>query len=82
MLVQTGKNISYSVNNIQPPIFFKKKEFIISQCNLWNLKTVNIILKRLIKLELECKFHNNLEKTLISQFILSTSVIAKNKIKT
>ena len=60
----------------------KKRDFIIFQCNLWNLKSINLILKRLIVLELKCKLNNISEKTLMSQFILSTSVLAKNRTKT
>ena len=59
---------------------FKKKDFVIFQCKVWNLKLINIILNRLIDLELKCKLNHTIEKTLLSQFILSTSVLARNKI--
>ncbi len=82
LLRQPGNNVIHIVNNIRPPIFFKKKEFIIFQCELWNLKSINIILKRLIELELKCKLNKFSEKIFMSQFILSTSVLASNRIKT
>ena len=82
LVMQSGNNLVHLVDNIRPPIFFKKKEFIIFQCKLWNLKTINIILMRLIDLELKCKLNNFSEKIFMSQFILSTSVLAKNRIKT
>ena len=80
LLVKSYNDLNYVIENIRPPIFFKKKEFVIFQCKLWNLKLVNTILKRLIELELRCKLNSSTEKTLLSQFLLSTSVIAKNRI--
>ena len=80
LLFESNKNLINVIENIKPPIFFKKKEFIIFQCKVWNLKLINIILNRLIDLELKCKLNHTIEKTLISQFILSTSVLARNKI--
>ena len=77
---ENNKNLINVIENIKPPIFFKKKEFIIFQCKVWNLKLINIILARLIELELKCKLNHTIEKTLLSQFILSTSVLARNKI--
>ena len=77
---ENNKNLINVIESIKPPIFFKKKEFVIFQCKLWNLKLINIILTRLIDLELKCKLNHTIEKTLLSQFILSTSVLARNKI--
>ena len=81
LLFEDNKNLVNIIENIKPPIFFKKKDFVIFQCKLWNLKLINIILARLIELELKCKFNQTLEKTLLSQFILSTSVLARNRIR-
>ena len=77
---ENNKNLISIIENIKPPIFFKKKEFIIFQCKVWNLKLINILLVRLIDLELKCKLNHTIEKTLLAQFILSTSVLARNKI--
>ena len=81
LLFEKNKNLDNVVNNIKPPIFFKKREFIIFQCKIWNLKLINIILTRLIELELKCKLNNFSEKIFLSQFILSTSVLARKRIK-
>ena len=80
LLKKNYNDLAYIIENIRPPIFFKKKEFIIFQCKIWNLKLVKIILNRLIELELRCKLNSSIEKTLLSQFLLSTSVLAKNRI--
>ncbi len=81
LLFENNKNLENIISNIKPPIFFKKKDFVIFQCKVWNLKLIKIILARLIELELKCKLNPLSEKILLSQFILSTSVIAKNRIK-
>ena len=74
------KNLEYVIENIKPPIFFKKREFVIFQCSVWNLKSINLILSRLIDLEVKCKLNHMTEKTLVSHFILSTSVFARKRI--
>jgi len=81
LITQNNKNVIKVIENFRPPIFFKKKEFVIFQCKIWNLKLINIMFNRLIDLELKCKLNNITEKTLISQFILSTSVLVKNRIR-
>ena len=75
-------NISDAINNIKPPIFFKDKPSITFQCKLWSLGKINIIFRRLIDIELKFKSNIYPEKTLLAQFVLSTSVIARNSIKT
>ena len=80
LLFDHNKNLVNVIENIRPPIFFKKKEFVIFQCKVWNLKLISLILTRLIELEFKCKLNHAVEKTLLSQFILSTSVLAKNRI--
>lgn len=75
-----NKNLVYIIENIKPPIFFKNREFVIFQCSIWNLKSINMILTRLIDLEVKCKLNHMAEKTLLSQFILSTSVLARKRI--
>lgn len=80
LLLANKKNLIDVIENIKPPIFFKKKEFVIFQCKIWNLKLIDTILTRLIDLELKCKLNPTVEKTLLSHFILSTSVLARNRI--
>jgi DNA polymerase III delta subunit len=67
------------MNKIKPPIFFKNIPTVTQQCKLWSLEKVNTTQKKLIKLEINCKSSTYPEKTLISQFILSTSLLAIKK---
>ena len=82
LLQKKGSNLDDAVNNVRPPIFFKNKPSITYQCNLWQLKKINLVLKKLIDLELRCKMNIYSEKTLISQFILYASTLAIQKTKT
>ena len=79
---QRGNSFLEAINDLKPPIFFKEKPFFLSQCKLWSLKKINLVQKRLIDLELKTKIGLYPEKTLLSQFILSSSVLAKQKVKT
>ena len=79
---QRGNSFLEAINDLKPPIFFKEKPFFLSQCKLWSFKKINLIQKRLIDLELKTKLGLYPEKTLLSQFILSSSVLAKQKVKT
>ncbi len=81
LLFEKNKNLENVINNVKPPIFFKKREFIFFQCKIWNLKLIDIILIRLVELEIKCKLNHFSEKTILSQFILSTSILARNRIK-
>ena len=80
LLSDNKKNLIHVIENFKPPIFFKKKNFIIFQCKIWNLKLINVLLARLIELEVKCKLNHIVEKNLLSQFILSTAVLARNRI--
>ena len=77
LAVENGSNISDTINNIKPPIFFKDKPLLIFQCKLWSLKKLNLIFKRLVQIELKCKSNIYPNKILLSQFILSTALMAK-----
>ena len=81
LAVENGSNISDTINNIKPPIFFKDRPLLSFQCTLWTLSKVNLIFKRLIEIELKCKSSVYPNKILLSQFILSTALMAKKSVK-
>ena len=82
ILNQNGSSFSVAIDILKPPIFFKDKTFFLHQCKLWSFKKINLIQKRLIDLELKTKIGTYPEKTLISQFILSVSLLARKKART
>ena len=77
LLSQYERSISVAINSLKPPIFFKDKPIFLNQCKLWSFKKINLIQKRLIDLEFKTKIGAYPEKTLLSHFILSASVMAK-----
>ncbi|MDC1375773.1 DNA polymerase III subunit delta [bacterium] len=81
LAVENGSNISDTINNIKPPVFFKDRPTLALQCKLWSLKKVNIIFKRLIEIETKCKSSIYPSKILLSHFILSTALMAKKSAK-
>ena len=81
LAVQKGSNMSETINNMRPPIFFKDRPLLTLQCQLWSLKKVDLIFKRLIEVELKLKSNIFSNKILLSQFILSTALIAKKSTK-
>ena len=79
LLNKKGLSFRDAMNKIKPPIFFKNIPTVTQQCKLWSLEKVNTTQKKLIKLEINCKSSTYPEKSLISQFILSTSLLAIKK---
>ena len=79
---EDGVSIENAINNIRPPIFFKDKPLLSIQTKLWTLHKVNLVLKRLSDTEINCKSGLFLDNLLSAQLILSTSVMAKNAIRT
>ena len=79
LLNKKGLSLRDAINKIKPPIFFKNIPKITDQCKMWSLKKLATAQKNLIKLEINCKSSTYPEKTLISQFILSTSLLAIKK---
>ena len=79
LLNKRGLSLKDAISKIKPPIFFKNIPTITDQCKLWSPKKITATQKKLIKLEINCKSSTYPEKTLISQFILSTSLLAIKK---
>ena len=52
---RSEKNIDQIFNQIKPPIFWKEKEDVRKQVGLWNEKKLNLIIKKINEIELNCK---------------------------
>ena len=70
ILNHSEKNIDQIFSQIRPPIFWKEKEDVKKQINLWNEKKLNLIIKKINEIELSCK-KNNVMATNISLDFLS-----------
>tara|TARA_B100001179_G_C18537508_1_gene380026 strand:+ start:7 stop:915 length:909 start_codon:yes stop_codon:yes gene_type:complete len=55
ILSRSEKNLDQIFGKIKPPIFWKEKDEIRKQINLWNEKKLNLTISRLSEIELSCK---------------------------
>ena len=63
------KNLDQIFNQIRPPIFWKEKEDVKKQVRLWNEKKLNLIIKKINKIELNCKKNHELSKNITLNFL-------------
>ena len=64
------RSIIETVNNIKPPVFWKDKQNIVDQVKMWNLKKIQIILKKIFDLEIILKSSSNINKNLLIKKLL------------
>ena len=63
------KNLDQIFNQIRPPIFWKEKEDVKKQIRLWNEKKLNLIIKKINKIELNCKKNHELSTNITLDFL-------------
>ena len=63
------KNLDQIFNQIRPPIFWKEKEDVKKQVRLWNEKKLNLIIKKINEIELNCKKNHELAKNITLDFL-------------
>ena len=63
------KNLDQIFNQIRPPIFWKEKEDVKKQVRLWNEKKLNLIIKKINKIELNCKKNQELSTNITLDFL-------------
>jgi len=69
ILNRSEKNIDQIFNQIRPPIFWKEKEHIKKQVGLWNEKKLNLIIKKINEIELNCKKNHELATNITLDFL-------------
>ena len=62
------KNLDQIFNQIRPPIFWKEKEDVKKQVRLWNEKKLNLIIKKINEIELNCKKNHELATNITLDF--------------
>ena len=73
------ENLIVKINNIKPPIFWKDKSSFLDQAKIWNMKKLNIALKKTFEFELSIKSKANVNKDLlVKKLILDICVIANS----
>ena len=68
--IKRESNIENVINTIKPPIFWKDKQNIIDQVKIWNIKKIQIILKKLYEFEITVKSNGNISKDLLLKKLL------------
>ena len=69
ILSHSEKNIDQIFNQIKPPIFWKEKEDVRKQVGLWNEKKLNLIIKKINEIELNCKKNHELSTNITLDFL-------------
>ena len=69
ILNRSKKNIDQIFNQIRPPIFWKEKEDVKKQIKLWNEKKLNLTIKKINEIELNCKKNHELATTITLDFL-------------
>ena len=77
ILIDNG-NISDVINSYRPPIFWKDKQIVQKQKELWSLNKIFQLLEELNNIETSYKKNYELSNNLIFDFIINTSLKANN----
>lgn len=70
IILEKKNNIEQALLQYKPPIFWKEKEIIKKQLNLWSLLEIRLLIKEINNLELNLKKSSLLPNHIISNFIL------------
>jgi len=63
------KDLDQIFNQIRPPIFWKEKDDVKKQVRLWNEKKLNLIIKKINEIELNCKKNHELATNITLNFL-------------
>ena len=77
LLKETG-SIENTINNFRPPIFWKDKEIVKKQVEIWTLSEIYNLLEEITILEVGLKKNYEFSNNLIFDVILSTSNTSSN----
>ena len=62
-----------TIDNFKPPIFWKDKEIVENQIDLWSTKQIYELLEQVNELEINLKRNGNLSSNIVFDLILNTS---------
>ena len=74
--IKNGTPKQQSVNLLKPPLFFKDKDKVLYQIDIWTLRRVNMVLDKLIDTDIKIRTHKKIKKVILAQTILSISYLA------
>ena len=72
------KNVDLTISSSKPPIFWKEKETIKQQLNIWTYSEIKKLIYRINNIELLIKQHNNNSIAILFNFIIETAAPINN----
>ncbi len=75
---EKNNNLDKTIAEARPPIFWKDKEIIKKQINIWKLKNIRNLIYKLNEIELNVKKNINISVNLVTDFILEQSSAIPN----
>jgi len=72
--IERNNNIEKAFSSLKPPIFWKDKNIIKQQLNMWSLTEINLLLAKVNNLELLIKQNNQISDQILNNFILENSL--------
>ena len=75
---QINKNIDLTISSAKPPIFWKDKEIVKQQINMWSPEKIRKLIYKLNELELIIKKNLGNSIKIITDFILEQSSSRSN----
>ena len=77
-LNRSEKNIDQIFNQIRPTIFWKEKEDVKKQVKLWNEKKLDLTIKKINEIELNCKKNHEIATNITLDFLSAVCYEASN----
>ena len=71
-------NFELSINSFRPPIFWKDKEIIKKQLNMWSLDQIIELIKKINNIEIVIKKNTSLSNHLINNFAIEIANFSNN----
>ncbi len=76
--LEINKNIDQVVSSYKPPVFWKEKDIVKRQMNLWTKDKVKVLIKKINEIELLVKKNANSSINILRDFIITQSTISNN----
>ena len=66
---RSEKNLDNVFNQLKPPVFWKEKDYLKKQIKLWNEKKLDLTIKKINEIELNCKKNHELATNITLDFL-------------
>jgi DNA polymerase-3 subunit delta len=77
---QKSKNIEQVLSVARPPIFWKDKDIVKQQLNIWSLSEIKLLIHKVNNLELTIKKNNQISNQILNNFILENLISTNSAI--